>query len=199
MLDSLTQRYAPPDELPADADAIVTLGGGIVPPAQFRTDPEVDSVSFGRCLHTAAVYKRLNASPAVIVSGGPSWRLPNGPTVAEVMRDTLVKFGVKKSDVITENEAQTTYENAANVAKILRERKLKKALLITDSRHMPRAVLCFRKQGVEVIPLPSDYSPRDVKPPLVETLVPTSDGLRASHKTFHEWFGMAWYWFHGRI
>ena len=64
---------------------------------------------------------------------------------------------------------------------------------------MPRAVMCFRKQGVDVIPAPSDFSLGRVKPPLYEALIPSSGGLRATDKAFHEWLGMGWYWFHGRI
>jgi len=119
--------------------------------------------------------------------------------VAEVMRDMLVHFGVAQGDIILDNESLSTYENAVNAAKLLRDRNLKKAVLVTDSRHMPRAVICFRKQGVQVIPAPSDYSTKRVRPPLYEMIVPTSDSLVASHKVFHEWLGMLWYWIHGRI
>ena len=198
LLDTLRLEYSPPAELPADVDAIVTLGGGISPPAQFRDDPQVDGVSFGRCLHTAAIYEHLGKC-TIIVSGGPSRRVPGGPTVAEVMRDTLVKFGVAKGDIVIETDSLSTYENAVNSSKVLKDLDLKKAVLVTDSRHMPRAVMCFRKQGVDVVPAPSDFSFERAPSPLYETAIPSSGGLRGSHKAFHEWLGMAWYWFHGRI
>jgi len=198
MFASLTQQYPPPEDLPPDIDAIVTFGGGIQPPAQFRHRAQVDGTSYGRCLHTVAIYQYLEGRP-VIVCGGPSRRVVERTPVAEVMRDMLVHFGVAQGDIILDNESLSTYENAVNAAKLLRDRNLKKAVLVTDSRHMPRAVICFRKQGVQVIPAPSDYSTKRVRPPLYEMIVPTSDSLVASHKVFHEWLGMLWYWIHGRI
>lgn len=198
MLDSLRTRYPPPAQLPADADAIVTLGGGLEPVVQFRDRPDVDGVSFGRCLHTAAVYHQLNGC-TVIVCGGKSRDAPNGPTVAEVMRDTLVRFGVDEGDIQVEGASLTTYENALNTAKILEDRELKKVILVTDARHMPRSVLCFEKLGVQVVPVPSDYSLDEPPLPWYKAVFPTADGLGASTQAFHEWLGIGWYWFHGRI
>ena len=198
MFASLTQKHAPPEDLPADVDAIVTLGGGLSPPAQFRDRAQVDGSSYGRCLHTVAIYKYLEGRP-VIVCGGPSRRVVERTPVAEVMADMLTHFGVARDDIILDDESLSTYENAVNAAKLLRDRNLKKTVLVTDSRHMPRAVMCLRKQGVQVIPAPSDYSTKKVDPPFYEMIVPSSGSLVASHKVFHEWLGMLWYWIHGRI
>ena len=198
MFASLTEQYPPPDDLPPDVEAIVTFGGGIEPPAQFRSRAQVDGSSYGRCLHTVAIYHHLEGRP-VIVCGGPSRQVVERTPVAEVMRDMLVDFGVAQGDIILDDESLSTHENAVNAAKLLRDRNLKKAVLVTDSRHMPRAVMCFRKQGVQVIPAPSDYSTKRVPPPLYEMIVPSSDSLVASHQVFHEWLGMFWYWIHGRV
>lgn len=198
MFASLTQQYPPPDHLPSDVEAIVTFGGGITPPAKFRDRAQVDGTSYGRCLHTAAIYQYLEGCP-VIVCGGPSRRVVERTPVAEVMRDMLAHFGVAQDDIILDDRSLSTYENAVNAARLLRDRNLKKAVLVTDSRHMPRAVMCFRKQGVQVIPAPSDYGTREVRPPLYERIVPTTGSLVASHKVFHEWLAMLWYWIHGRI
>jgi uncharacterized SAM-binding protein YcdF (DUF218 family) len=198
MLDTLRRQYPPPAQLPTDIDAIVTLGGGIEPVVAFRDRPEVDAVSFGRCLHTVAVYRQLNGC-TVVVCGGKSRDAPSGPTVSEVMRDTLVLFGVDENDILVESESSTTFENAEDAARILKDRKLKKAILVTDARHMPRSVLCFEKLGVQVVPVASDFSLNESPLPWYEAAFPTADGLDASTQTFHEWLGMAWYWVHGRI
>jgi uncharacterized SAM-binding protein YcdF (DUF218 family) len=144
------------------------------------------------------LYRQLGGRQ-VVVCGGPSDDLADGPSVAEVMRDTLVKFGVSEADVLIEKRSLSTYENARNVRQLLEEQGIEKVVLVTDSRHMPRSVMCFRKQGIDVVPAASDFRPTEIPPPLYELLLPSSGGLKASRKTFHEWLGMAWYWIHGRI
>jgi len=198
LINRLKQQHPPPETLPTDIDAIVVLGGGIDPPGRFRQTPDLDGTSFSRCQHAAAVYDYLGGRK-VVVCGGPSWRVPGGPSVAEVMRDALFRWGLDRQDVFVEPESQSTYENAVNAAAILQRNKLNKILLITDSRHMPRAVLCFRKQGVDLTPLPCDYDP-NVRPiALHELLVPSPSALKTSHKAIYEWLGMIWYRIHGRI
>jgi uncharacterized SAM-binding protein YcdF (DUF218 family) len=198
LLDLLRSQYPPPTELPAGVDAIVTLGGGIEPPVPLRDRLELDGVSYGRCLHAAAVYRRTDGC-RVIVCGGLSQDAPDGPTVAEVMRDTLVTLGVAEADILVETRSTSTYENAVQAAELLRRENAETVLLVTDARHMPRSVLCFDKQQVDVVPMPSDFSYQEPPLPWYEAVLPSCDGLSATGQAVHEWIGMAWYWMHGRI
>jgi uncharacterized SAM-binding protein YcdF (DUF218 family) len=53
--------------------------------------------------------------------------------------------------------SRNTYEDALYSTEILSEKGIDRALLVTSAQHMPRAVALFEKQGLEVIPLPTDY------------------------------------------
>jgi uncharacterized SAM-binding protein YcdF (DUF218 family) len=59
--------------------------------------------------------------------------------------------------IITETFSRTTQENAEYCSKILKERNLKKPILVTTAYHMKRSILNFKKYGVEVIPAPCSF------------------------------------------
>jgi uncharacterized SAM-binding protein YcdF (DUF218 family) len=198
LMGNLERQFPPPESLPLDVDVIVTLGGGIDPPGPFRSYPEVDGSSFTRCLQTAAIYDRLGGR-TVVLCGGPSRRVAGGQCVAEVMKQTLLRFGLKEQDLLAETTSLSTYENATQAAELLRRHHLKKAILITHGRHMPRAVWCFRKQGIEVVPVPCDSRLGRLAPRLDERLVPSTQALEESCTAFQEGVALLWYRIHGRV
>src|SRR5262249_59939576 len=60
---------------PADADAIVVLGGYAAPANAVRPEPELNAATLGRCHHAARLYREGRCK--VVVSGGG--RGPGGP------------------------------------------------------------------------------------------------------------------------
>jgi uncharacterized SAM-binding protein YcdF (DUF218 family) len=61
---------------------------------------------------------------------------------------------------------------------------------------MLRAELCFKKQGLTVIPYAIAF--RVVEYPLDE-IIPNSKAIARNERTLHETVGLAWYWLHGWI
>jgi hypothetical protein len=57
-LGSLEWQYAPANEMPIDAEAIVVLSAGVRPPSGARAEAELDEDSLQRCLHAANLYQR---------------------------------------------------------------------------------------------------------------------------------------------
>src|SRR5262249_37927778 len=55
------------------------------------------------------------------------------------------------------SSSRTTYENAVESARLLNDRDMPRVVLVTDAAHLRRAVACFRKQGLDVIPCGSHY------------------------------------------
>ncbi len=196
-LGSLEWRYPPADERPPDVQAIVVLAAGILPPDGPRVRAELDADSMQRCLHAARLYHQGPACP-VLVSGGKVDPDTPGPPVARVMADFLIQLGVKEADLILEDASRNTYENAVESAKLLREQRLDRAVLVTDAVDMYRAVRCFRKQGVELMPSPCHYRVTTYEFTFFD-LVPNPGAARNCHRAWHEWLGVVWYWGRGRI
>jgi uncharacterized SAM-binding protein YcdF (DUF218 family) len=197
---SLEWRYPPLVQRPADVEAIVVLSGalrvseGPGMPAQ----PGEDSVY--RCLRAAEMYRQWpqGSRCLVFISGGvPPMRTPV-PSLAHVLRQFLEDHKVKAEDIIEEGDSQTTYENAVNTAQLLRQHRVTKVLLITSAYHMERAVRCFRKQGVEVVPCGCHYKAHRFEANLSDFL-PNPTGARGVAAALHEWIGVAWYALRGYV
>ena len=59
--------------------------------------------------------------------------------------------GVPSERIVLEETARTTWENARECARIIRERGWRRVVLVTDDFHRPRAMLAFRAFGVRAM------------------------------------------------
>jgi uncharacterized SAM-binding protein YcdF (DUF218 family) len=197
MLLSLEHGYTPLEERPPDAPAIVVFTAGLYPPGGPRGRPDLDEDSLQRGLEAARLYK---AGPPclVLVSGGTVEPEKPAPPCAGVLADFLVQHGVKEADLVAETASQTTYENAAACAKILRDKQVSRAVLVADAMDMPRAAACLRKQGIEVVPAPCHFRVGDFRVSGF-SFVPGPVAAERVQRAWHEWVGLAWYRCCGRI
>jgi vancomycin permeability regulator SanA len=88
---------------------------------------------------------RAGYFPLVVASGGTG---KEGYDEAAVMRDYLIAHGVPEDRVILDSGGITTYASAKNTLQILRERKLRSVLAVTQYFHVPRTRLALRRFGV---------------------------------------------------
>lgn len=193
-LGSLEDWYTPQYELPADAQAIVVLGG-YVRRDDHRRRAELGTFSLYRCLHALQLY-RQRPLPMVLSGGKNADGL--GPTQAAAMSRFLREQGVRPEDILLEERSQTTYENAVESARILKDRGLQRVVLVTDAIHLLRAELCFEKLGIVTYPQGTYYQATS-PPPLGETLLPSANAASDMERVAHEWLGLAWYRLQGRI
>jgi len=164
------------------ADAIVVLGGGL------HANNSLTPHSLERTLYGVELYRR-GLSPRILFSGGVTGEATRPE--ADVMADFARFVGVPGDAILVERAARTTYENAVEVAKVLRERRLRRVLLVTSAQHVYRAELAFRHQKVDVLPAPAR----------------TREGLRyvpggrltLFYHVLHEYGGLAYYKARGRI
>ena len=197
---SLEWRHTAPDEIPA-ADVIIVLGGGTEPAVYPRPSVEVNSAG-DRVLYAAQLFREGKA-PRVLLSGGEiAWLNGSVSTPAENMAAILTGIGVPEEALILDNQSKNTYENAVNSAEILAENELETVLLVTSAMHMPRAIALFEKQGVEVIPVPVDFtvtesvsvegSNGDFARKLIDIL-PQSGNLGLTTRAIKEYIGLLVY------
>jgi len=152
---SLESRYPAPDPVP-DAPAIVLLGGGTETYEAPRAMVEVNSAG-DRVIYAARLYREGKAEHILVSGGHLEWeRRPTTP--AQDMADLLEWMGVPPQAIWLQDRSQNTYEDAQFSAGILKEKGVGRILLVTSAWHMPRALRLFEAQGLEVIPVPSDYN-----------------------------------------
>ena len=192
LLGSLESRYPPaPAEQYPRVDAIVVLGGSTLPPLPPRLEVEVGA-SFDRLLHGLRLL-RAGRAPRLILSGGAIPFL-SGSSLPEAGRMARLagELGVEPGQLLLESRSRNTRENAVRTARLLEERGLKRVLLVTSARHMPRAAAVFRKAGVDFVPAPADFRVVD-KPFSPWRLLPDLEALDASTRAVKEYAGLVVY------
>ncbi len=152
---SLEWQYLPSPGAP-QAEAIVVLGGGTYP-AQYPR-PTTEMSGAGDRVYYAAYLYREGRAPYVLLSGGTiEWMGNTESTPAAEMAEIITFMGVPQSALWLEDTSQNTHEDAVFSAQMLKEKGVHRILLVTSAIHMPRALAVFKKQGLEVIPAPTDF------------------------------------------
>jgi uncharacterized SAM-binding protein YcdF (DUF218 family) len=193
----LEWRYPPLHERPAETQAIVVLLSGYHPPSDERPEAELAADSMYRCVHAAKLYHG-GGRCTIVLTGGKSNPAISGPSGAEVMRDFLARLGVDPSDMIVDPNGVTTYRNAVGSREILEERNIHQIVLVTEAVHMPRAALCFEKQGFAVTAAPCHLrAVSDYGAPF--PFLPQSEAASDTALAAHEGLGLLWYLLKGRI
>jgi uncharacterized SAM-binding protein YcdF (DUF218 family) len=130
------------------ADAIVVLGA-----AQYNGRPS--PVLEARLAHAVDLYRRGMAE-TLIVTGGQA----PGDTVseAEVSKRWAAKEGVPARAIVVAS-GFTTRESMRDVARVMKERGLKDAVLVSDPFHMLRLKLVSRQVGIHGLTSPTRTSP----------------------------------------
>ena len=152
---SLESRYPAPDPIP-EAPAIVLMGGGTEIHEAPRAMVEVNSAG-DRVIYAARLYREGKAEHILVSGGYLNWE-PRPTTPAQDMADLLEWLGVHREAIWLQDRSQNTAEDAQYSAQILKEKGVGRILLVTSAWHMPRALRLFEAQGLEVIPVPSDYN-----------------------------------------
>jgi len=142
------------DQLPA-ADAILCLGGGAEPslsePMGFHLKIGADRLS------TALTIAAAGKAPLLILSGGGYSRAGRMFSEADAVRDHLAAHVPLKIQLHSIGTCSDTHDEAVKVAELMKQRGLKRLLLVTSASHMPRAMATFSRAGVQMIPVPCNY------------------------------------------
>jgi uncharacterized SAM-binding protein YcdF (DUF218 family) len=192
------ESYSTPlEDRPPEAEAIIVFSSGVYPPEGPRPRPEMDEDTLHRCLEAARLYARGPGCP-VVVSGGKVDPDTPGPSAAAVMASFLEQHGVKAADLLPEENSRTTFENAAECAKLLKAKEIRRVVLVVDAVDMWRAASCLRKQGIEVVPAPCHFRATRFRPSLF-AILPSPEAANRFRRVWHECLGIVWYWCRGRI
>ena len=123
------------------ADAAVVFGNTVLPDG--RPSPRLQ----GR-LDRALEIHREGLVPFIIVSGGIG---VEGHDEAEVMKRYLVEHGVPAAAVHADGGGTNTLETARNASRLLAEKGMTSAVVVTQFFHVPRARRALRKCGVPTV------------------------------------------------
>lgn len=135
-------------------DAIVVLGGGSIGGVQdFDGVGQVPGGSANRLLAGVRLHKAIKKP--IILSGGTVFA--HTGCEADIEHRVLKACGIKEKYIFKEAKSRNTVENARFTHKLCNEKGFKRVLLVTSAFHMPRSVEIFKREGMDVIPYPTDY------------------------------------------
>lgn len=176
------------------AGAVVVLASNVFPPGEVRPYSLADRDTYVRCVYAAWVTRHLPGTPVVACGGKMEGAVE---AFSRTMAHVLEGEGVPKERIVTEERSQSTYENAVYAAGMLKERGVRRIVLVTEGHHMLRSELVFQKQGLEVIPAPCNFT--SFESDSVEGWLPSWKAIFQNERTLHEAAGLVWYRLKGRI
>ena len=169
--------------------AIVVLGGGAKELApeygvSSLTDRSMERLRYGLWL------ARETGAP-VAFSGGIGWAPerelspPQAPIAARIPAQEF-RQPIKWS----EDRSHDTHENAAYGVALLKEQGIRRVLLVTHQRHMPRAMRAFEAAAAGS-GIAFEAAPVDVLVPArsLRDWMPSTRGMVTTREVLHEWLG----------
>ena len=117
-------------------------------------------------------------------------------------------IGIPNDALWLQTASQNTHDDAVYSLEILKQKGVKRILLVTSAMHMPRAMALFRNHGVGVIPAPTDYTVTqagwdDLKTLNVQSilinLIPNTSSISLTSNALKEYIGILVYHLEGWI
>ena len=181
----LEEYYPAPAGVPENIAGIIVLGGAErLEVTLARGQPTLNQAADR--LTAAAVLAARHPELPVVVTGGK----------AQVAREFLEQFGVIEPQLIIEDQASDTYQNATLTNELIEPAPTETWLLVTSAMHMPRSVNAFRSAGWTVVPYPVDYTTTgELELALSRRPLGRLVQLDAA---VTEWAGLFGYWLAGR-
>lgn len=181
-------------DLPQEKYAVGVVLTGIT---KYQKTPR-DRVYFDRgadrLMHALWLY-REGKIDKILITGGIV--LVSGKTYtseAQQLARVLRQAQVPAEDIIIEDKARNTRENALFTAKILKEKFPNQAfLLITSAFHMRRARACFERVGLKPEVFSTDFLTYNLAETSYAAFLPTEGALQLWQVFTHELLGFVVY------
>nr|WP_237701555.1 YdcF family protein [Algoriphagus machipongonensis] len=148
-----------------------------------------------RITHALQLY-RMGKIKKILITGGQGLNPVNPQSEAELLQRFLIMTGVPPEDVMIEDKAKNTAQNAQFTKTFLEEKGInidQEFLLITSAFHMYRSKGCFDKVGLKTETFPTDYYSYDTKYDFPTFMYPSPSSIENWHKLVKEWIGITVY------
>ncbi len=140
---------------PVTYDAVIVLSG-MVDDVTSHATGRVELTGAADRIVAAFELLRQGRARKILITGGPVRRLPGVRTEPELLAAALRTWGLEPSRIVIETASRNTHENAVESARVVAAQGWRSLLLVTSAGHMPRALACFRKAGLQPDAYPVD-------------------------------------------
>ncbi len=167
IIKPLENQYSKLKDIPKNIKYILLLGG----------DKEY------RGWEALRLYKAIPNSK-IITSGYPAVSSSSG---AIATAKFLEKVGIKKEDILMQISPKDTREEVIAIKSRLENKPF---IVVTSAYQMPRAMMLFKKHGLNPIPAPTDFKARSGIDIFFHT--PKGRYLYITEHAWHEYLGILW-------
>ena len=168
-----------------DVRWIVVLGGGHISDPRLPVTSQISDLSLIRLVEGIRLHREIPKSK-LILSGGTVF---DPVSEANVMAEVAVAIGVKKENLVLEEDSKDTEDQARFICGMLKQERF---ILVTSASHMPRSMILFKKLGMHPIPAPTEYQVKGRRWTAPKRFYPTADGLVKAERAFYEYIGLVW-------
>lgn len=189
LMQGLESGFSIPEN--PSGDVIIMLGGGVIHSVpDFSGTSAPSSSTMGRIVTTVRLYHKLKR-PIIVTGGGANDG--TDAAVATIAKRFLMDLGVPDHQIIIEDRARDTAQNARLTTAICRQRGYTQPILLTAAYHLKRARMAFDAAGIQVTPFPAYFLGSRDTPTTWRHLLPRSGALHASATALHEYVGLLYY------
>jgi uncharacterized SAM-binding protein YcdF (DUF218 family) len=186
MIRGLESEYGIPKN--PEGDVIILLGMGVDNNAPDLSGQGAPSDAYLTRIVTAVrLQKRLNIPIIVSGAGGSKYGVAEDHIVKRFLKD----LNVPAEKIIIEDQSRDTLENAVFVQEICAKMGFANPILVTSAYHMKRAILIFRKIGLEATPFPTGFKSYRDQPYNWKAFLPAD--FRKASISISEYIGFIFY------
>jgi uncharacterized SAM-binding protein YcdF (DUF218 family) len=170
---------------------IIVLGNSHSDDKNLSPNNQLSTIALGRLIEGIRIQRLVPESKLVLSGYGGRSELPQ----ALVLYRTAIMLGIDSASMaMLPLPVNTWMEAKEYVKKFGNQGNL---ILVTNSIDMPRAVMLFKKAGVNPIPAPTNfvYKQGTHKYPL--RWIPTAGNIKNMELAIHEYAGFVWAWLGG--
>jgi len=133
--------------------AVAIIGGGLIKEkSKWHTTNFNEGDNFavqGDKLRVVAANYLYNDNPELLIIAsagkGQYKNIPDAPTVAEIIKDELVEFGVPEEKIIKEEQSGNTWQQLQELKKIIKKKELDNIIIVSNKYHLPRIQVMIKK------------------------------------------------------
>ena len=150
---------------------------------------QVKGIAINRLVEGIRHYKNLE-NAKLIVSGYGGFDKNSHAFMQEKL---AISLGVNQADIIRLDTPKDTQEEAVETKKIILDNRV---ILVTSAFHMKRAAMLFKKEGLNIIPSPTNHL--SYKATSLSSYIEASN-IRKSEMAIHEYLGLIYSWLRNEI
>lgn len=167
---------------PQDFTYVVVLGGKIFPNENHPLSSQITPSLLSRLSYAIEIIKSKPGTTLVLTGNGAGEK-----TEADLMEQFALKMGVEKERIILEKESMNTDDHPKYLKGLLTGKKF---AIVTSAYHMKRALRAFKAQGLEGIPLPTDYQNKSSLS--ASSFIMRGENLSSLDRIFTEIYSSLW-------